>query len=186
MNLKVSRTSIVIVILALALAGYGLLSSSNDDATAEVAAVIRRPGSAASSSEPSAAKPNRASASPSNDTPADFNSLSARIDSLQTRINQAQQIHDVFALSVPVAPAPPATLPPRKPTAPPFPYTYLGAMQDGNIRTLYFTRSDRVVIAQSGQDIDGMYHVDGIARQALTVTYLPLHQQQVVALGRGR
>ena len=185
MKLKLSRSSIVILAVAFALAGYGLVSSSHDDSNAEVAAVVRKPGAAPTSHQESAAKPNIVRTSQSQDSVPNDNSLSARIDLLQGRTNQAQQIHDVFAVNVP-PPPPPAPLPVQKPTAPPFPYTFLGAMQDGNIRTLYLSLADRVVIARSGQDIDHLYHVDSIAGEALTVTYLPLHQQQIVALGRSR
>ena len=186
MSFKLSRPSIVIIAVAFALALYGYLSSNQDDATPQAAAVIHKPSSESSIDHPSTASTNQAQSASNLQASIEGGNLSARIDQLQARTNQAQQIHDVFAVSVPpVAPLPPAA-PPQKPSAPPFPYTIIGAMQDGDVRTLYLSRSDRVVIARSGQDLDGLYHVDSIAGQALTVTYLPLHQQQTVGLGRAR
>jgi hypothetical protein len=191
MKFKLSRASIAILVVAFAIAGYGLMSSRSGDANADIAVAPNKARDAAGAVREVAqtrdqARDEKALVPARLDAPANGDDLSTRIDQLSARTNQAQQIHDVFAVSVPVAAPAAVAPPPPKPSAPPFPYTFIGAMQDGPTRTLYLTRSDRVVIARSGQVLDGLYHVDSIGAQALTVTYLPLHQQQVVSLGRGR
>ena len=191
MKFKLSRASIAILVVAFAIAGYGLMSSTSGDANADIAVApnkARDPAGAVAevAQTRDQARDDKAHLPAGLDAPANGDDLSTRIDQLSARTNQAQLIHDVFAVSVPVAAPAAVAPPPPKPSAPPFPYTFIGAMQDGPTRTLYLTRSDRVVIARSGQVLDGLYHVDSIGAQALTVTYLPLHQQQVVSLGRGR
>jgi hypothetical protein len=181
-KIKLSRTSIAILVVAFALAAYGLISSTPDDASADLAVTPRKVRQAPVSSTTVSQQSDATSRAASTDR----SDLSARIDELQARTNQAQQIHDLFAVSVPIAPPVPAAPPPPKPSAPAFPYTFIGAMQDGPNRTLYLSRSDRVVIARGGDILDGLYQVDSISARTLTVTYLPLHQQQVVSLGRGR
>jgi hypothetical protein len=80
----------------------------------------------------------------------------------------------------PPAPAPPA--PP--PAAPPLPFTFIGKSVGDGAWEVYLARGDRTyVVREKGAVLDGSYRVDAIAPPVLTLTYLPLNQQQQLNIG---
>lgn len=85
----------------------------------------------------------------------------------------------------PPPPPPPKPAPPPKPTAPELPYRFMGRLlQDGKAPQVYLTNGNRAVVAQAGSVVDDVYRVESISDELLTLTYLPLNQQQTLALGR--
>jgi len=79
-----------------------------------------------------------------------------------------------------------AAAPPPKPVAPPFPYAYMGGLSEGDARTAFFTKGERVLPVKAGDTIDALYRVDLMTETQMTLTYLPLNETLVVALGDGR
>ncbi len=85
-------------------------------------------------------------------------------------------------------PPPPKVVapPPPKPVTPPFPYAYLGGLSEDGERTSFFTKGERVLPVKAGDTIDAVYRVDQMTDKQMTLTYLPLNETLVVALGGGR
>lgn len=83
----------------------------------------------------------------------------------------------------PPPPPPPKPSPPPPPTAPPLPFTYLGKkIEDGNWE-VYLGRGDNTFIARTQTLIENTYRVESIRPPQLTLTYLPLNQQQTLNIG---
>ncbi len=76
--------------------------------------------------------------------------------------------------------------PPPKPVAPPFPYAYMGGLSEDGVRTSFFTKGERVLPVKAGDTIDAVYRVDQMTDKQMMLTYLPLNETLVVALGSGR
>jgi len=76
--------------------------------------------------------------------------------------------------------------PPPKPVPPPFPYAYMGGLSEDGVRTSFFTQGERVLPVKSGDTIDSVYRVDQMTDKNMTLTYLPLNETLIVALGAGR
>jgi hypothetical protein len=81
------------------------------------------------------------------------------------------------------APPPP---PPPKPVAPPFPYAYMGGLTDDAGRMGFFTKGERVLAVKAGDTVDAVFRVDQMTENQMQLTYLPLNQTLVVALGGAR
>jgi hypothetical protein len=85
------------------------------------------------------------------------------------------------------APPPPKLVdaPPPKPVTPPFPYAYMGGLSEDGVRTSFFTKGERALPVKAGDTIDAVYRVDQMTEKQMTLTYLPLNETLVVALGAG-
>jgi hypothetical protein len=122
---------------------------------------------------------------PSTLTPAAARLLTA----LAHRTTGASEGGDLFAShSWYVAPPPPPPAPARPvvPTAPPFPYTFLGSYTESGSQTAYFlARNDRVYDVRLGDTIDQTYSVDGVENGQLIFTYKPLNIRQTLPIGAG-
>lgn len=93
--------------------------------------------------------------------------------------------HSWFVLPPPPPPAPPP--PPPQPTAPPFPYTFVGSYAPGGDPPVFFlSRGDRVVDAHVGDLLDGVYRFESAAGGQLVFVYLPLDTRQSLAAGGSR
>lgn len=78
--------------------------------------------------------------------------------------------------------APQKSEPPPAPTAPPFPYKFLGKMiQDASSIKLFLSKGDHVYTVNPGEVLDDIYRFDEIGENAIQVTYLPLGTKQKVA-----
>ncbi len=77
-------------------------------------------------------------------------------------------------------------LPRPKPVTPPFPYAYMGGLSEDGVHTAFFTKGERVLPVKAGDTIDAIYRVDQMTDKQMTLTYLPLNETLVVALGGGR
>ena len=170
MMLKLSRTSIAVIAIAILIAAYGLVTApASDDASLIVGGKKSAPKAESAAQKAPAAV-----------TGSD---LSERISQLSSRIDPDRPVGQLFASNVP-PPAPASSRPARTiPQAPPFPYTYMGSLLDGSDRTVYLSGSnDHVVLAHLDQTIDGVFHVDQLDAKQITVTYLPLKRQQSISL----
>lgn len=86
----------------------------------------------------------------------------------------------------PPPPPPPssAALAPPPPSAPPLPFTFIGKSVGGGAWEIYLSRGERTyVVRDKGAVLDGTYRVESIAPPVLTLTYLPLNQQQQLNIG---
>ncbi len=84
----------------------------------------------------------------------------------------------------PPPPAPPPPPPPALPTAPPFPYTLMGAYTAQGGKTVYFlSRDDRVIDAHVGDRLDGVYDFESASGGQLVFNYLPLNMRTSLPSG---
>ena len=83
----------------------------------------------------------------------------------------------------PPPPPPPKPLPPPPPTAPPLPFTYLGKKLEAAEWEVYLGQGDKIFVVRQKTTVEGTYRVDSIAPPTLSMTYLPLNQQQTLTIG---
>ncbi|SDH37061.1 MULTISPECIES: hypothetical protein [unclassified Duganella] len=83
----------------------------------------------------------------------------------------------------PPPPPPPSKTPPPPPMAPPLPFIYIGKAVADGAWEVYLSRGDKTYSARLQTVIDGAYRVEKIAPPLMTVTYLPLNQQQQMNIG---
>ena len=79
-----------------------------------------------------------------------------------------------------VAPPPP---PPAKPVAPPLPFQYLGKISEGGETRVFLHHQGQYLIAKAGDMINGIYRVEEIAGNRMTLLYQPLKEKQVLSIG---
>ncbi|PKO34820.1 MAG: hypothetical protein CVU34_04805 [Betaproteobacteria bacterium HGW-Betaproteobacteria-7] len=79
-----------------------------------------------------------------------------------------------------IAPPPP---PPAQPVAPPLPFSYLGkVIEDKEIR-VFLAYQGRHLIARQGDKLDRNYVVEAIEGNRMRIRYLPLNEEQELAIG---
>jgi len=71
----------------------------------------------------------------------------------------------------------------EKPKPPPLPFTYAGRLVEDGKTAVFLSRPDRNQVVRSGDVIDGTWRVDRIDATVMTLTYLPLNESQILALG---
>jgi|GEM_PF-3260376 len=108
--------------------------------------------------------------------------LAVRLDQLATRGRDNPGVTEMFGTS-PIKPLAALPAPVAKPTPPPFPYAFFGVMRENSQPTIFLSSTQRVVLISPGQTLDGVYRLEHIGNDQITVTYLPLKQQQTVYLG---
>lgn len=83
--------------------------------------------------------------------------------------------HTLLAWSAPAAPAaaptPPALA--QKPPTPPFPYRWIGRLDDGSTPQVLLAGAQRSFGARAGDVLDGRWRIDAIAGAQLQLTWLP-------------
>jgi hypothetical protein len=67
--------------------------------------------------------------------------------------------------------------------APPLPFQVIGKQLEGERWTVFLARQDRTYAVSAGDEIEGSYRVDNVVPPVMTITYLPLKQQQTLAVG---
>jgi hypothetical protein len=76
--------------------------------------------------------------------------------------------------------------PPAPPTAPPLPFTAVGAIQGKKIgngqQQAFIQHGDTLTVIQKGDTVAGSYRVDDITPDRVVFTYLPLGQKQSLLL----
>jgi hypothetical protein len=83
------------------------------------------------------------------------------------------------------APAPPpAPLAVSEPSAPPLPFRYVGAIEEGGERAVILTEDDAVHIVRARERIGERYRIERISATAIEFTYLPLMQRQRLGTSR--
>lgn len=102
------------------------------------------------------------------------------------RVADAPQSAALFAAHswyvAPPPPAPPPPPPPPVPTAPPFPFTYVGSFTSQGGKTVYFLgHGDTVIDAHVGDRLDGVYDFETDAGGQLQFNYLPLKIRQTLS-----
>lgn len=83
----------------------------------------------------------------------------------------------------PPPPLPQSNQPPPPPMAPPMPFVYIGKAAADGMWEVYLSRGDKTYSVRTNTVIDGVYRVEKIAPPLMTVTYLPLKQQQQMNIG---
>jgi hypothetical protein len=83
----------------------------------------------------------------------------------------------------PPPPPPPSNAPPPPPMAPPIPFLYLGKAAADGAWEVYLSQGDKTYTVRNNTVIDGVYRIEKIAPPLMTVTYLPLKQQQQMNIG---
>jgi hypothetical protein len=90
---------------------------------------------------------------------------------------------DMFAAKSWYVPPPVSRIRPV-PTAPPWPYVYVGKMfEAGKSSVVFLERQNRIFVVHEGDAIDSNYRVDAINAPVMTLTYLPLDIKQTVQIG---
>lgn len=84
---------------------------------------------------------------------------------------------------MPPPPPPPKPLPPPPPMAPPLPFVYLGKKFEDAEWEVYLGRGEQTFIVRQKTMIEGVYRADSIEPPTLTLTYMPLNQQQLLTIG---
>lgn len=69
------------------------------------------------------------------------------------------------------------------PTAPALPFTYMGNLISGKDVIVFLSLGDRNLVVHEGDTIDALYRVEHIAKDAITLVYLPLNQRQTIVMG---
>ncbi|WP_321917712.1 MULTISPECIES: hypothetical protein [unclassified Paraburkholderia] len=98
--------------------------------------------------------------------------------------------HDPFTVSSWLPPPPPVEVPvvpvqPAAPTAPPVPFTYVGQIDAKAARPqVFLSNGDQLLIVSPGDVIDNQYRIESVSESDVVLTYLPLHERQVVAIPR--
>ena len=105
-----------------------------------------------------------------------------------SRIADASRADELFAphswYIPPPPPPPPPPAPAAEPSAPPFPYTFIGAYTPEGGRSVYFlSRGDRVIDARVGDRLDGVYDFESADSGQLVFNYLPLNIRQPINPG---
>lgn len=85
-------------------------------------------------------------------------------------------------------PPPPASsaasnAPPPPPMAPPMPFQYIGKAVADGVWEVYLSRGDKTYSVRNQTVIEGSYRVDKIVPPLMSLTYLPLNQQQQMNIG---
>jgi len=81
-------------------------------------------------------------------------------------------------------PPPPPPPPPEPPRAPPLPFRFAGALDDGAGRVSFFLlRGNAMLTVSVGDTIDNTYKLDGADGGVLTFTFLPLRERQQLPYG---
>lgn len=108
-------------------------------------------------------------------------------DIVIVRDGDANPLDDPFtsnASKAEVAQAQEAIAPPPEPIAPPLPYNYLGKIMEDGKTVIFLGKQDNNYSVRIGETLDGLYRLDEISDQAVTLVYLPLSKKQMLPIGR--
>jgi hypothetical protein len=93
------------------------------------------------------------------------------------------QPFDPRSWAPPVRHATTVAAPPPKPVAPPVPYRVAGQVMHDGLNQVVLSRDDRVFTVSEGETLDNVYRIESIRPDAVTLTYLPLSERQVIPVG---
>lgn len=192
------RVLLVICAIAAAGAGYRVLVAARQ-LPAHVAVLDRlhrnvvnaRPDAThrtpPSKSAAKAAVPASASAARSADAGTASARSRAKLASLRAPLS-VESAHDPFTASSWLPPPPPVEVPaepvrPAPPTAPPVPFAYVGQLDAKTVKPqVFLSNGDQLLIVSPGDVIDNQYRVESVSDSQVVLTYLPLHEKQVVSI----
>ena len=98
------------------------------------------------------------------------------------RSEMSENVKELFAAKSWYVPPPPPPHP--KPVAPPIPFVYVGKLIESDGKTLVFlAKQGRIYSVSEGETFDGVYSVDAVRLTQMTLTYLPMHEQQTLNIG---
>lgn len=80
-------------------------------------------------------------------------------------------------------PPPPPEIVVSAPVAPPLPFVYAGRKWEAGTWEVYLLRGDTALLVREGATLDGTYAVLAIKPPTMTLKYLPLGQEQTMAIG---
>jgi hypothetical protein len=83
----------------------------------------------------------------------------------------------------PPPPPAPSNAPLPPPMAPPIPFQFIGKGVADGAWEVYLSRGDKTYIVRDHTVIEGTYRVEKITPPLMSVTYLPLNQQQQMNIG---
>lgn len=83
----------------------------------------------------------------------------------------------------PQALAPRVSLPPPAPIAPPLPFHFIGKLDNSGEVQIFLQNGEQLYTVRVGDVIDNTYRVEVIQQALMTLTYLPLHISQSLAVG---
>jgi len=69
------------------------------------------------------------------------------------------------------------------PQAPPLPFAYMGKLAEEQTTTVFLVAGDRNLVVKAGDLIDNTYRLEEVTDSAVVLTYLPMNQQQRLAIG---
>jgi len=72
---------------------------------------------------------------------------------------------------------------PPPPRAPKLPFTFFGRMLENNKTVVFLTQRDQTFAVSAGDTLAGIYRVEDISPEAVTLIYLPLNERQVLSIG---
>lgn len=104
---------------------------------------------------------------------------------LRPRAPRQDKTADAFVFRdwTPPPPPPSPPPPPPPPQAPPVPFSFIAKQFDNGQWIVFLARQERTYMVRAGETIEATYQVDTIAPPLLTLTYLPLKQNQSLAIG---
>ena len=113
----------------------------------------------------------------------------AKLASLRAPLS-LESAHDPFTVSSWLPPPPPVEVPAAPvraapPVAPPVPFTYVGELDAKAAKPqVFLSNGDQLLIVSPGDEIDSQYRVESVSESDVVLTYLPLHERQVVSIPR--
>ncbi|MEM5314572.1 hypothetical protein [Paraburkholderia sp. JHI869] len=111
----------------------------------------------------------------------------AKLASLRAPLS-VESAHDPFTASSWLPPPPPVEAPaapvrPAPPVAPPVPFAYVGQLSATAAKPqVFLSNGDQLLIVSPGDVIDSQYRVESVSDSQVVLTYLPLHEKQVVSI----
>lgn len=78
--------------------------------------------------------------------------------------------------------APEQDLPPPPPMAPRFPHAWVGRFDDETAQRAVLAGPQGTWVVRAGDVIEGQWRIDRIQERSMSLTYLPLKQQQTLAM----
>jgi hypothetical protein len=184
------------IVMALALvAAAGLVLFGDNSPSADIAEPVARatgPSAAAPTATPAAAQAPRATTRSATDGKPQAEAAILRLTPRTQLVGDAgdatfAQGEGVFGAQnwnpPPPPPPPPSKTPPPPPMAPALPFIYIGKSVADGAWEVYLSRGGKTYSARVQTVIEGSYRVDKIAPPLMTVTYLPLNQQQQMNIG---
>ena len=94
-----------------------------------------------------------------------------------------EAIADPFVPKQPPPPPPPVYVapPPVRPTAPPFPFKYVGrTTSPEGVQSVYLSEADRLIPVTAHDTLNGTYRVESINDTQISIIYLPLGETTVL------